>query len=979
MTFSSVLRTSLVFVLALQCQLPGANHELMTPGAAATGSRLESLSFKESFACGLAIYQSDLAQSMKLFRQARSKAVGSDERQLAEFGIQLVEDSRNGSYRFFSWDALDAKLKPAGDVDLAILHSTLCLYISKAVPVSIKELDGFRDQQMERHLELAGLGGSDLVVATACQAAVYRRAYFAKWAMPTGLMKRYRESIERLRLRQDANDLFQRKIIRQLESMVALETLLEYGDSNSDWSVTAEAESLLNQALQNRDYALLEVLLQNRCHYFSARFANNPNANIRVNKELCALMDQWGHQVYRIQAMNQLARLYRRLNDRAQAQLLMLEVWKSAAFENLAYCFKNHLIESVQWVRDDADHPEFIERFDSMFDREECAESRFLTALSTDLLKPMFRAFIARQETRLETHQKISLKQQLTAAKQEADKKTKKLNAEIERLMQSVASKGDEVARLDQELKQLEGKLETTGRRLAGAQTQLDRKESDLLLVEGRLQTARKEISQVEAVASRAFATALMAGLASVLLIGFIVVNHRRSLFAKRLHQERERSAALKIKLARHQRMDSLGLMAGSVAHDFNNILTGVSGNAELVEIADQRGNFDRDFVLKRIKMIREAAERARRLANQMLNYSGKQFAARRTMDLNQVVLAYRSVIESAGSQQHQFNIDLADRPLLAKIDDTQVEQVILNLITNAVDASPRGGEITVRTGCAELGSEVETDPTYFGGSRAAGKFAYIEVQDQGIGISKDQLDKIFEPYYSSSGAGRGLGLAVVHGVMESHEGLIHCDPEQQQGAKLRLLFPIAAVDDLDSIDEFLQDGFEASGSLAGKSILVVDDDPSVLEASRNLLEMIGMKTTAVPDGTECLEVLADEQIDFDCILMDVMMPEMPASEILDQFVEREIHHPVILMSGFSAQRLDFFLKRPNVKAILPKPFSVDELKRALNASIFGERKTDVSTEATAESHPLKGPNFKNSADRDGNASSQPYDDNASD
>lgn len=400
---------------------------------------------------------------------------------------------------------------------------------------------------------------------------------------------------------------------------------------------------------------------------------------------------------------------------------------------------------------------------------------------------------------------------------------------------------------------------------------------------------------------------------------------------ARQSEQERD---DLALRLNRIQRMESLGLMAGSVAHDFNNILVGVLGNAEVIQM--QTDLEDVSFVRQRVESIITSAEKAASLSRQMLAYAGKQYIARQSTDLNQLIRQYESVLRSACATTQCVDIQLCRGEIFSRVDRTQVEQVVLNLVTNAVQASPGNGKVTIRTGVETI-VDIDQDPALFGTRETGGDFCFVEVQDGGHGISRQDLERIFEPFYSNSEIGRGLGLSVVYGVVKGHDGFIRCETEVDHGTTFRILLPVAvdAVGSPDPVDA--GGGIENQDQVdqvLNQTVLVIDDEESVLELCTQLLSRKGWNVLTAADGTEGLTQVVDLGDEISCLLLDVVMPEMGANELLRELESRGIFIPVVLMSGFSQTKLEFFLQRPNVHSIIEKPFHATEIHTAVQRAV---------------------------------------------
>ena len=462
------------------------------------------------------------------------------------------------------------------------------------------------------------------------------------------------------------------------------------------------------------------------------------------------------------------------------------------------------------------------------------------------------------------------------------------------------------------------------------------RMESELARLESQRERLNQEIGAVRLVSGRATVTSLALAIALAMLILLFAVNRSKQKAAAKLAEEQQVNAELQQKLARHRRMDSLGLMAGSVAHDFNNILVGISGNAELLQLAGQQGKLDDAFVVDRVQAIEVSSQRAQRLARQMLDYAGKQYLFREVTDLREPVANCRELCQAYDQAAHPIVIKCPDNPVLASVDRDQLDQAIYNLVTNAMNASLPGTEIRVGVGVKDV-TDVTDDATYFGSRARGGRFAMIEVSDQGTGIPPARLDKIFEPYYTNSAEGRGLGLAVVYGTMESHDGLIRCLSSPDKGATFQLLFPLAEAEaNTSQTDPRQPDDESVDAILLNRHVLVIDDEAMVLETCAQLLEQLGMRTVLADNGSAGLELLLESPWSdtIDCLLLDVVMPDMSAAETLKQLEQRGLDIPVVIMSGFSPERLDSYGRYPNVAAILPKPFHIAELKQALSRAL---------------------------------------------
>ncbi|HNR94565.1 MAG TPA: ATP-binding protein [Kiritimatiellia bacterium] len=235
------------------------------------------------------------------------------------------------------------------------------------------------------------------------------------------------------------------------------------------------------------------------------------------------------------------------------------------------------------------------------------------------------------------------------------------------------------------------------------------------------------------------------------------------------------------------QKMESLGVMAAGVAHDFNNLLTGISGLTKLMN-----GHIRDAEAQSRLKEIESLVSRASELTRQMLVYAGRGRFALEKVDAGGLVKDMAHLLNSTVARGVTTQYEAAETPTVVRADPTQLRQVIMNLVINASDAMEgRGGTIQVRTSCVRLRRE-DLLNCIVHGTAPAGNAACIEVVDQGPGIPADQMPRIFDPFFSSKPKGRGLGLAVVLGIVHSHKGAVVVDSEAGRGARFRVLLPLA-------------------------------------------------------------------------------------------------------------------------------------------------------------------------------------------
>jgi PAS domain S-box-containing protein len=382
---------------------------------------------------------------------------------------------------------------------------------------------------------------------------------------------------------------------------------------------------------------------------------------------------------------------------------------------------------------------------------------------------------------------------------------------------------------------------------------------------------------------------------------------------------------------SRHvQKLESIGVLAGGIAHDFNNLLHVVLGNAD---IALSRLPV-RSSAREPLEEVVRATIRAADLTRQMLAYSGKGAFVVRHLDLSHEVREMATLLRTAITKQASLVWELASNLPPINADATQIRQILMNLITNASDAlQETGGTITLRTGM--IPREELNDPR-FGVSvdsedavaRGKAPMVFLEVSDTGQGMTPDTLQRIFDPFFSTKFAGRGLGLAAVMGIMRSHQGTIRIRTDPGQGTSFRVLFP--AVPGPAARQE--QPSAARSHWRGSGTILVVEDEEEVREVAERILQDFGFETVTAVDGRDALDVMEREGDRVNAVLLDLSMPRMGGQETFRRLRESRPELPVIMMSGYTEQVVapQFTGPGPVLTAFLQKPFLAEDLMAIL-------------------------------------------------
>ncbi len=376
----------------------------------------------------------------------------------------------------------------------------------------------------------------------------------------------------------------------------------------------------------------------------------------------------------------------------------------------------------------------------------------------------------------------------------------------------------------------------------------------------------------------------------------------------KRAEVERD---ALNRQLQDAQRWESLGVLAGGVAHDFNNILTVVMGSAGLARRALAPGAPACGY----LDQIEQACRRAAEVCRQMLAYAGRTHGTATRTDLTALVRESAPLLDIPAAHA-ALRLELDDDLPAVRADPAQVRQVLVNLVTNAAEATgPGAGEVVVRTTAAEI-PEGATD-TGFQLAPVPGRYVLLTVTDRGPGMSADVRARMFDPFFTTKFAGRGLGLAAVLGIVRAHKGGIRVATAPDEGTVVSVYWPVSP--------DPVPGAPPPRHARPRVAALVIDDEVFVREVTASILEELGFVPLLAADGPSGLELFAQNRATIKLAVIDVMMPGMTGDRVLEELRRTAPALPVILVSGFTEQRLlkaDF---GPRTE-FLQKPFHPEDL-----------------------------------------------------
>ena len=370
------------------------------------------------------------------------------------------------------------------------------------------------------------------------------------------------------------------------------------------------------------------------------------------------------------------------------------------------------------------------------------------------------------------------------------------------------------------------------------------------------------------------------------------------------------------------QKMESIGTLAGGIAHDFNNILGAILGNVELARETLGNGH----PAAASLDEIRRASSRARTLVRQILTFSRREPQELKTLPLQPVIQETHRLLRSTLPAGIELELSLSDVPLHVYADATQLQQVLMNLCTNAWHALKDGrGRIAIGVAPVSL----DHDSAQRLGALITGDYAHVWVTDTGIGMDAQLRERIFEPFFTTKpvGQGTGLGLSVVHGILSAHHGAISVDSTPGEGSTFHLYLPAAQP---------RQDAEPTRGELAepprghGEHVLYVDDDETMVLLVERLLERAGYRVSGFHDARQAIAAVRDNPQSFDFVVTDFNMPDCSGLEVAHKLAGIRPELPVVISSGYITDELRAEARGAGVRGLLEKQNTFEELGRLL-------------------------------------------------
>lgn len=383
--------------------------------------------------------------------------------------------------------------------------------------------------------------------------------------------------------------------------------------------------------------------------------------------------------------------------------------------------------------------------------------------------------------------------------------------------------------------------------------------------------------------------------------------------YAVERKQTRAEILKLEMHLAKAQRLEGMEVLAGGIAHDFNNLLVGIMGNASMA-LSELPATSE---VRSMIAGIERAALAAAELTRQMLAYAGKGRFVVEVADLSVLVSDTEELLRASTNENASIRFDVSAEPLLVRMDATQIQQILMNLVMNAseaLDGAP--GSISVATGRTNIESEYVTSLEY-NQQLQPGAYAFLEVTDSGSGMDSETKARIFDPFFSTKFAGRGLGLAASLGIARGHNGAVRVYSELEQGTSIKLFLPLSQ--DTNVRENVQQTPPKVRAVL--RRLLVADDNDAVRQVARRALNRAGYDVVTAADGLEALKLFQTHSGEVDAVLLDMTMPNMNGEETCRQLRQLDPTIPIVMMSGYNEQEVIRKLSGRGLAGFLQKPF----------------------------------------------------------
>jgi PAS domain S-box-containing protein len=392
-------------------------------------------------------------------------------------------------------------------------------------------------------------------------------------------------------------------------------------------------------------------------------------------------------------------------------------------------------------------------------------------------------------------------------------------------------------------------------------------------------------------------------------------VSDRFRIVSDRFRIEEERRE-IELQSMRSQKLESLGVLASGLAHDLNNLLAGILGYSDLALSQLSSEHSARSNVERAI----QGAEGAADLARQMLAYAGRGRMSARGLDLSALVRDNVHLLNAGLPKGVQLKTDLSEAPTFIEADGGQIQRVVMNLALNGSEAiGEKSGCVLITTGCETLSADNDSYSRFIAEKLPPGRYVFLEVQDDGSGMDESTLSRVFDPFFTTKLDGRGLGLAALLGIVRGHKGGISVESEIGKGTTFRLVFPVA------------ERGAEIAEPVVSEvrlegTVLVIDDENSVLEMVREILSTEGVTVLTAQNGVDGVALYGENRNEIRLVLLDYSMPNMNGEETFMALRKISSDVPILLSSGFGREEIAKRSGGMDLAGFIQKPYRLAAL-----------------------------------------------------
>lgn len=403
------------------------------------------------------------------------------------------------------------------------------------------------------------------------------------------------------------------------------------------------------------------------------------------------------------------------------------------------------------------------------------------------------------------------------------------------------------------------------------------------------------------------------------------MANRRSSLTA--VFTDATELKSLEAQFVQSQKMQAIGQLAGGVAHDFNNLLTAITGHCDLLLLRHKKTDQDYDDLLQ----INQNANRAAALVSQLLALSRKQTLRPQNLEIRETLSDLTHLLDRLVGEKVQLRLEYDPVKRAVRADKRQLEQVVMNLVVNARDSMPEGGEILISTAGTEICEPMLRDRV----AVPKGAYVSISIQDKGCGIASDKLQKIFEPFYTTkrTGEGTGLGLSTVYGIVKQTGGYIFVDSSVGQGTIFTLLLPASDLPSQKAASP-PSDIKLVANRPEGGAVLLVEDEATVRTFAARALRLCGYSVLVAESGERALEIAQNPTVKLDLFVTDVVMPGRGGPSWVREALQTRPHIRIIFMSGYAEDKLTADQSSVPNSIFLAKPFSLTQLASAVESQM---------------------------------------------